>query len=206
VFRVTNGRSASTTTTPDSDPSGSEHRARVRSVGSASDDHGPTTTVQRCRRSPPWMTSSAPTVASVEGERLCPTLPSTDATDPLRLSSGSWFGTATAVHQRFRCRVRQRGYWHPAYAGAGALGERDRRTMGRNCPPELLDRILIINRRHLTAVLAKYMAHFNHHRPHRALHQAAPLRSLPPPASPFQLHLRRRDLLDGLIHEYAQVV
>jgi len=70
---------------------------------------------------------------------------------------------------------------------------------------ELLDRILIVNRRHLTAVLAEYVAHFNHHRPHRALSQAAPLRSLPPRAAPSQLHLRRRDLLDGLIHEYTQV-
>jgi putative transposase len=70
---------------------------------------------------------------------------------------------------------------------------------------ELLDRILIINRRHLTAVLTDYVTHFNDHRPHRALHQAAPLKSLPPPASPPQLHLRRRDLLGGLIHEYTQV-
>ena len=69
----------------------------------------------------------------------------------------------------------------------------------------LLDRILIVNRRHLTAVLTECVAHFNHYRPHRALHQAAPLRSLPPPAAPSQLHLRRRDLLDGLIYEYAQV-
>jgi putative transposase len=65
--------------------------------------------------------------------------------------------------------------------------------------------MLIINRRHLTAVLSEYVANFNHHRPHRALNQAAPLRSLSPPASPSQLCLRRRDLLDGLIHEYAQV-
>ena len=70
---------------------------------------------------------------------------------------------------------------------------------------ELLDRILIINRQHLTTVLAEYVAHFNQHRPHRALNQAAPLRSLPPPAAPSQLCLRRRDLLGGLIHEYAQV-
>ena len=70
---------------------------------------------------------------------------------------------------------------------------------------ELLDRLLIINRRHLMAVLTEYVAHFNHHRPHRALNQAAPLRSLPPQASPSQIHLRRRDVLDGLIHEYMQV-
>jgi putative transposase len=70
---------------------------------------------------------------------------------------------------------------------------------------EPLDRMLIINRRHLTAVLAEYVAHFNHHRPHRALNQAAPLRSLPPPGAPSQLCLRGRDLLGGLIHEYSQV-
>ena len=40
----------------------------------------------------------------------------------------------------------------------------------------MLDRMLIINRRHLTAVLAEYVAHFSDHRPHRALNQAAPLR------------------------------
>jgi putative transposase len=84
---------------------------------------------------------------------------------------------------------------------ANAIAERWIGTARR----ELLDRILIINRRHLTAVLNEYVAHFNHHRPHRALNQAAPLRSLPPPASRSQLHLRRRDLLGGLIHEYAQV-
>ena len=84
---------------------------------------------------------------------------------------------------------------------ANAIAERWIGTLRR----ELLDRMLIINRRHLTAVLTEYVAHYNHHRPHRALLQAAPLRSLPPPASPSQLHLRRRDLLDGLIHEYAQV-
>jgi transposase InsO family protein len=83
--------------------------------------------------------------------------------------------------------------------GANAIAERWVGTVRR----ELLDRIMIINRRHLTAVLAEYVAHFNHHR--RAPHQAAPLRSLPPPASPSQLHLRRRDLLDGLTHEYSQV-
>jgi putative transposase len=62
---------------------------------------------------------------------------------------------------------------------ANAIAERWIGTVRR----ELLDRILITNRRHLTAVLTEYVAHFNDHRPHRALNQAAPLRSLPPPAS-----------------------
>jgi putative transposase len=70
---------------------------------------------------------------------------------------------------------------------------------------ELLDRMLILNRHHLATVVAEYVAHFNDHRPHRALHQAAPLRPLPQSVSPPDLHLRRRDRLGGLIHEYTQV-
>ncbi|MCA1708125.1 MAG: transposase, partial [Actinobacteria bacterium] len=84
---------------------------------------------------------------------------------------------------------------------ANAIAERWIGTVRR----ELLDRMLIVNRRHLEHVLDEYVAHFNHHRPHRALHQAAPLRPLPPPTSPPTLRLRRRDRLGGLIHEYAQV-
>jgi putative transposase len=84
---------------------------------------------------------------------------------------------------------------------ANAIAERWIATVRR----ELLDRMLIMNRRHLTAVLAEYVAHYNYHRPHRALSQAVPLRSLPPAALPSPLRLRRRDLLGGLIHEYAQV-
>ncbi|HYZ38722.1 MAG TPA: integrase core domain-containing protein [Pseudonocardiaceae bacterium] len=84
---------------------------------------------------------------------------------------------------------------------ANAIAERWIGTVRR----ELLDRILIINRQHLTAVLTEYVAHFNDHRPHRALNQAAPPKSLPPPPSPTQCHLRRPDRLGGLIREYALV-
>jgi putative transposase len=84
---------------------------------------------------------------------------------------------------------------------ANAIAERWIGTLRR----ELLDRILILNGRHLQGVLAEYLTHFNQHRPHRALHQAAPLRALPPPESPTHLHVQRRSRLGGLIHEYAQV-
>src|ERR687894_2602672 len=57
---------------------------------------------------------------------------------------------------------------------ANAIAERWIGTVRR----ELLDRVLIINRRHLMAVLTEYVAHFNDHRPHRALNQAAQLRLL----------------------------
>ncbi|MGW5866562.1 integrase core domain-containing protein [Streptomyces sp. NPDC055239] len=72
------------------------------------------------------------------------------------------------------------------------------------CRRELLDRTLITNERHLRNVLAAYETHFNTHRPHRALHQTAPLRPLPAPVNPDGKVIRR-DLLGGVIHEYTQV-
>jgi hypothetical protein len=64
---------------------------------------------------------------------------------------------------------------------------------------------VITNRRHFMAVLTEYVAHFSDHRPHRALNQAAPRGSPPPPASPSPIHLRARDLLDGLIRDCCVV-
>jgi putative transposase len=79
----------------------------------------------------------------------------------------------------------------------------------RNLLMDLGDRAaqfrFLIRDRKLEVVLAEYVAHFNAHRPHRTLNQAAPLQPLPPPASPSQFRVRRRDRLGGLIHEYAQV-
>jgi putative transposase len=69
---------------------------------------------------------------------------------------------------------------------------------------ELLDRILIMNEGHPRKVLAEYEAHFNTHRPHRALDQASPLRALPDPVD-AEIKVIRRDRLGGLLHEYAQI-
>jgi putative transposase len=69
---------------------------------------------------------------------------------------------------------------------------------------ELLDRILIMNERHLRMVLAEYETYFNEHRPHRTLNQASPLRALPNPVD-ADIKVTRRDRLGGLLHEYAQV-
>ena len=46
---------------------------------------------------------------------------------------------------------------------------------------ELLDRILIINQRHVVAVLHHYDHQYNNHRPHRTLGQAAPYDRSPSP-------------------------
>ena len=87
---------------------------------------------------------------------------------------------------------------------ARAHAERWVGTVRREC----LDRLLILGRRHLQHVLAAYVAHYNEHRPHRALEQRPPL-NLPPPldgdraAGVIDLdRVRRHDVLGGLIHEY----
>lgn len=87
--------------------------------------------------------------------------------------------------------------WPP---NANAHAERWIRTVRAVC----LDWLLIVGRGHLEQVLRVYAAHYNTHRPHRAL-------ELRPPDPPAGLHVarerkpdmvRRRDRLGGLLHEY----
>jgi putative transposase len=80
---------------------------------------------------------------------------------------------------------------------ANAYAERWVRTLRADC----LDRILILGRRHLEHVLRVYRSHYNEHRPHRALHLLPPNGRDPTPLNATG-HLRRHDLLGGLIHEY----
>jgi putative transposase len=84
---------------------------------------------------------------------------------------------------------------------ANAYAERWVGTVRR----ELLDRMLIMGRRHLEAALSGYVAHYNGHRPHRSLGQGPPLGVVPPPAPAADVPVVRLDRLGGLIHEYAQV-
>jgi transposase InsO family protein len=74
---------------------------------------------------------------------------------------------------------------------------------------ECFDRLLIVGRRQLEHVLRVYVRHYNRERPHRALDLSSPEPSdqstvrLP---TPQDLHVSRRDLLGGLIHEYETAV
>jgi transposase InsO family protein len=76
----------------------------------------------------------------------------------------------------------------------------------RTCRRELLDRTLIWNEKHLRRCLHEFELHYNEHRPHQAIRQAAPLRLLPPPITDpdriARLDIRRHDRLGGIIHEY----
>ena len=81
---------------------------------------------------------------------------------------------------------------------ANAICERVVGTLRREC----LDRMLVFGRRHLEAVLAEYLGHYNGHRPHRSLGQRPPeARTTRASADPDAL-IVRRDRLGGLIHEY----
>jgi putative transposase len=70
---------------------------------------------------------------------------------------------------------------------------------------ELLDRLLIINQPHAAAVLREFERHYNNHRPHRSLGQAAPSRPLPHGAPTESHKIQRHDRVSGLLHEYQHV-
>jgi putative transposase len=81
---------------------------------------------------------------------------------------------------------------------ANAHAERVIETIRAEC----LDWSLILGRRHLDQTLRTYAGHYNRRRPHRALALTPTLAvaRISVPVNPR--HVRRRDLLGGLIHEY----
>jgi len=82
---------------------------------------------------------------------------------------------------------------------ANALAERWVGTVRREC----LDHVLVLGRRHLQRVLRVYAGHYNRARPHRGVDLELP----EPRFDPAKVRLkkvRRRDVLEGLIHEYER--
>ena len=81
---------------------------------------------------------------------------------------------------------------------ANAIAERVIGTLRREC----LDHFIIINERHLIAVLREYSPHYNGGRPHRALGldtpTGPPARAGPPRGGRIIAH----PVLGGLHHEY----
>jgi putative transposase len=79
------------------------------------------------------------------------------------------------------------------------------RALRRNDPPRTPRPAPDPQPRHAALVLHEFEDHYNQHRPHRALQQAAPSRPLPRRA-PTEIHqIERYDRLGGLLHEYQQV-
>jgi transposase InsO family protein len=76
----------------------------------------------------------------------------------------------------------------------------------QTCRRELLDRTLIWNQRHLIHALGEFEHFYNDDRPHQGLANARPLHPLPAPITDLDyttpLHIRRRDRLASILHEY----
>jgi transposase InsO family protein len=84
-----------------------------------------------------------------------------------------------------------------------AICERLAGTLRRELP----DRILILNRAHLRAVLAEYQEHHNTARPHQGINQRIPDGDPGPravAAGPGTWQIRRKPVPSGLISEYQR--
>ncbi len=89
----------------------------------------------------------------------------------------------------------------PRAPRANAICERMIGTLRR----ELLDRILVVNERHLRRILTVYLHHFNTARPHRTLMQLSPAQAETEPPQMVNLadyQVRRKAVLGGLTSEY----
>ena len=70
---------------------------------------------------------------------------------------------------------------------------------------ELLERILILNERHLVLVLREYLTHYNRHRPHQSRRQRPPDIETQSVRDVADLRsVRRRPVVTGVINEYHQ--
>ncbi|MEU7739838.1 integrase core domain-containing protein [Nonomuraea sp. NPDC049158] len=71
---------------------------------------------------------------------------------------------------------------------------------------ELLDRILILNERHLARVLHEYLIHYNEHRPHQSRQQRPPDTATQAARDATDLNdlrsIRRKPVVAGMISEY----
>jgi len=90
---------------------------------------------------------------------------------------------------------------------ANAYAERFVRTIRSEC----LDHLLVVNVGHLERILRSYSKHYNSFRPHQGISQQIPAPTVPlpgldtmfgQPSGSYRRHIRRRDRLGGLIHEY----
>src|SRR5664279_2731799 len=84
---------------------------------------------------------------------------------------------------------------------ANAFAERLVKTLRH----EVLDWTLILGRRHLDRVLARYVRHDNAERPHRGIELRVPEKQSHVEPVENVPKINRRHLLGGLIHEYLAV-
>ena len=70
---------------------------------------------------------------------------------------------------------------------------------------ELLDHVIVLNERHLTALLTEYVHYYNHVRTHQALDGDTPVKGKPPPVTTVKdTILKATPILNGLYHSYEK--
>ena len=79
---------------------------------------------------------------------------------------------------------------------ANAVAERVIGTLRREC----LDHLLVVNERHLRAILAEFVRYYNAERPHRTMRLETPV----PTARPSEGPIRSGPVLGGLPHVYER--
>ena len=77
---------------------------------------------------------------------------------------------------------------------ANAFAERWVRSVREEC----LDRVIILNERHLRRVLIEYIAYYNARRPHQGINQDSPFGLTVSTEGP----IRYRNVLGGIIRDY----
>jgi len=82
---------------------------------------------------------------------------------------------------------------------ANAFAERFVWTVRQDC----LDHLLVVSQRHLEALLAETVCHYNDARPHRGLDLDPPL-PRPATSTTGDGKVIRRDVLGGSVHEYER--
>ena len=82
---------------------------------------------------------------------------------------------------------------------ANAFAERFVRTVRQDC----FDHLLVVSQRHLEALLAEYVRHYNEARPHRGIQLDLPL-PRPETSATIDGTVIRRDVLGGIVHEYER--
>lgn len=109
--------------------------------------------------------------------------------------------TAAAFAEVFRAEGLRIITTLPRTPGMNAICERVIGTLRR----ELLDRTLILGKRHLELVLREYVRHYNGHRPHQSRRQRPPDIGTPSVRDVADLRsVRREPVVVGLINEYHQ--
>jgi len=79
---------------------------------------------------------------------------------------------------------------------ANSVAERVVRTFRQECP----DHVIVVNDRHLVALLTEFVCYYSHHRPHSTLGLVAPV----PSPLLSQGDIVNRPILGGLHHVYAR--